>query len=91
MSLWQIYSEFTGVFFFNRANTSSSFLLISFEEFELFKSKTEFGKNYLSADLQDPELFISRNPLKETAKKAGWQGFIYDLSKLKDSPIVRLQ
>jgi len=36
-------------------------------------------------------LFIPRNPLKETAKKAGWQGFIYDLSKLKDNPIVRLK
>lgn len=56
----------------------------------LFKSKTEFGIYYLSADLQNPELFVPRKPLKETAKRAGWQGFIYDLSRLKGDPIVRL-
>ena len=57
----------------------------------LFKSKTEFGIYYLAADLQNPELFVPRNPLKETARRHGWQGFIYDLSKLKGNPIVRLK
>jgi len=57
----------------------------------LYKSKTEFGVYYLSADLQSPDLFVPRNPLKETAKRPGWQGFIYDLSKLQGNPIVRLK
>jgi type II restriction enzyme len=56
----------------------------------LYKSRTEFGIYYLSADLQVPELFSPRKPLSETAKRAGWQGFMYDLSKLKGNSIVRL-
>lgn len=39
---------------------------------------------YLSADLQPPELFRPRSPLSETAKRAGWRGFLYDLSVVKD-------
>lgn len=56
----------------------------------LYKSKKEFGIYYLSADLQNRELFVPRNPLKESAKRSDWQGFVYDLSKLKGNPIVRL-
>ena len=56
----------------------------------LYKSKNEFRIYYLSADLQVPELFVPRKPLSETAKRAGWQGFIYDLTRLKGNPIVRL-
>ena len=29
-----------------------------------------------------PEIFEPRNPLKATAKRAGWQGFYYNLTKL---------
>lgn len=46
---------------------------------------------YLSSELQLPELFIPRSPLSETAKRAGWQGFIYDLSKVNSNSIVRLK
>lgn len=56
----------------------------------LYKSKDEYGIYYLSADLQVPEFFVPRKPLSSTAKRAGWQGFIYNLSKLKGNPIVRL-
>ena len=38
-----------------------------------------FSIHYLSADLQHEELFTARTPLRETAKRAGWQGFHYDL------------
>ncbi|WP_081440966.1 DpnI domain-containing protein [Ancylobacter novellus] len=44
---------------------------------------------YLSADLQAPELFKPRKPLSATARRAGWTGFIYDLSAVHDA-IVRL-
>ena len=35
---------------------------------------------YLSADLQDRSIFKKRRPLSALAVRAGWQGFIYDLS-----------
>jgi hypothetical protein len=56
----------------------------------LYNSKREYGIYYLSADLQAPSLFVPRKPLSKTAKRAGWQGFIYDFSKLNGNPIVRL-
>jgi hypothetical protein len=41
------------------------------------------------ADLQAPEMFKPRNPLKASARRAGWQGFIYDLSILpRGIPVV---
>ena len=35
---------------------------------------------YLSADLQQPEMFKPRKPLSPTATRAGWTGFLYDLA-----------
>lgn len=45
---------------------------------------------YLSADLQRPEMFKPRSPLSATARRAGWQGFVYDLRTVKDR-FVRLR
>lgn len=45
---------------------------------------------YLPADLQTPDIFKPRNPLSETARRAGWQGFLYDLTSVK-SHFVRLK
>ncbi|OGN81244.1 MAG: hypothetical protein A2X24_12965 [Chloroflexi bacterium GWB2_54_36] len=56
----------------------------------LYKSDTEYGIYYLSADLQVPGMFIPRNPLRDTAQRHGWQGFIYDITKLRPGSIVRL-
>jgi type II restriction enzyme len=50
---------------------------------------SKFGIFYLSADLQPPELFVERNPLSMTARRAGWQGFIYNIAAVKDR-FVRL-
>ena len=36
---------------------------------------------YLSADLQMPNLFRKRAPLSKTARRAGWQGFVYETKK----------
>ena len=44
---------------------------------------------YLSADLQEPEIFEPRSPLSATAKRANWQGFYYRLTHIKDR-LVRL-
>ena len=43
-----------------------------------------FSIHYLSADLQTRELFLARKPLRETARKAGWTGFRYDLASIRD-------
>ena len=52
------------------------------------------GKNhsvfYLSADLQSKDIFIPRKPLSASAKRAGWQGFMYNISKIKNH-FVRLK
>jgi type II restriction enzyme len=45
---------------------------------------------YLSADLQTVEMFRSRTPLSDRAQRAGWQGFIYDLSSVR-TKFVRLK
>jgi len=45
---------------------------------------------YLAADLQTPELFKPRKALSETAKRAGWQGFLYDLGTVHDR-LVKLK
>jgi len=45
---------------------------------------------YLSADLQRPEMFKARAPLRDTAKRAGWQGFLYKLETVRDR-LVRIQ
>jgi hypothetical protein len=44
---------------------------------------------YLSADLQRPEMFKPRKALSETARRAGWIGFIYDLASVREA-FVRL-
>lgn len=42
--------------------------------------KAETAIYYLPADLQGPEIFRPRKPLAPSARRAGWQGFLYDLS-----------
>jgi hypothetical protein len=44
---------------------------------------------YLSADLQDSTIFEARKPLSATAKRAGWQGFMYRLTHVADR-LVRI-
>jgi len=44
---------------------------------------------YLSADLQSSRLFKRRTKLRDTARRAGWQGFRYDLASVR-SRLVRL-
>jgi len=39
---------------------------------------------YLSADLQTREMFKERPRLSESARRAGWQGFLYNLESVRD-------
>lgn len=45
---------------------------------------------YLSADLQEPSIFEPRKALSPTAKRAGWQGFYYRLSHIRER-LVRVR
>ena len=56
----------------------------------LVNGNKEYSIFYLPADLQQPSMFRERTPLSLTAKRAGWQGFIYDLSASQDR-LVRLK
>ena len=46
---------------------------------------------YLSADIQQPVMFVPRKPLSSNARRAGWQGFYYDLSTLPEGALLRLK
>ena len=52
-------------------------------------SRRRYSIPYLPADLQSPEMFKPRGPLSANARRAGWQGFIYDLEPVR-SHFVRL-
>ena len=41
--------------------------------------------------LKDENIFVKRKPLSQNARRAGWQGFNYDLSKLSSGLIRRLK
>ena len=56
----------------------------------LVKEKT-FAIYYLTADLQTLDMFVPRKPLSKDAKRAGWQGFYYDLKKLPEHAMVRIK
>jgi len=45
---------------------------------------------YLSADLQNSQMFKPRAPLSQRARRAGWRGFVYNLVPVHDS-FVRLR
>ena len=46
--------------------------------------RSKYSIFYLSADLQLPSMFQPRSPLSVKARRAGWQGFIYNLSPVHD-------
>jgi hypothetical protein len=52
-------------------------------------STKQYSIHYLAADLQRPELFKPRSPLSASARRAGWQGFVYDTAEVRTS-FVRL-
>jgi type II restriction enzyme len=49
-----------------------------------------FSIFYLAGDLQNSEMFKPRAPLSDRARRAGWQGFVYDLSSVGKN-FVRLK
>jgi hypothetical protein len=62
---------------------------IFFPLFIVMVSGTRSAVFYLSADLQSTDMFRPRTPLSATAVRAGWRGFVYDLSAALDR-VVRV-
>ena len=56
----------------------------------LVDANRKYSIFYLPADVQQPSMFHPRAPLSLTAKRVGWQGFIYDLSNA-EGRVVRLK
>lgn len=56
----------------------------------LWKSARSFAIYYLSADLQPKSMFKPRAPLSVNARRAGWQGFMYDLTAVPAGAFVRV-
>jgi len=46
--------------------------------------------DYVSADFLKPEMYVPRKPLSSQARRAGWQGFYYDLRKLDEHVVVEV-
>jgi type II restriction enzyme len=49
----------------------------------------KFAVYYLPSELQTPDIFLPREPLSAAARRAGWQGFYYDLARAGDR-IIKL-
>lgn len=64
---------------------------IYFPMFLVLKSSSACAVYYLPTDFQEAKLFIPRTPLSATAKRAGWQGFTYDLASLPTGALVRIK
>lgn len=63
---------------------------IYFPLFIVLVVNKEFSIYYLPADLQQPEMFVPRKPLSSNAKRAGWQGFYYDLNSVRQGALVKI-
>jgi hypothetical protein len=63
---------------------------IYFPLFLVLVSGRQHSIFYLSADLQTVGMFKPRTPLSDQARRVGWQGFIYDLSSVRNN-YVRLK
>ena len=63
---------------------------IYFPLYIVLKTEKKNAIYYLPVDYQDEKIFVKRKPLSKDAKRAGWQGFNYNLSILEKGIIRRL-
>lgn len=63
---------------------------IYFPLFLVLRAPSANAIYYLPTDFQSPALFAARKPLSESARRAGWQGFMYALEAVPDGAFVRL-
>ncbi len=62
---------------------------IYFPLFIVLKDGRRSSIFYLPVDYQDREIFVPRKPLSSTAKRAGWQGYYFDLANLIEEGMIR--
>ena len=63
---------------------------IYFPLFLVLKAPAGQAIYYLPTDFQTPNLFVPRKPLSASAKRAGWQGFMYDLTAIQNNALIKL-
>ena len=63
---------------------------IYFPLFIVLRSRSKSAVYYLATEFQLPKMFKKRKPLSRSAKRAGWQGFTYNLGMLDQRAVVRL-
>lgn len=63
---------------------------IYFPLYLVLRSGTESAVYYLPTEFQLPRMFKKRKPLSKTARRAGWQGFTYNIGILDQRAVVRL-
>lgn len=63
---------------------------IYFPLYLVLKAQTGQAIYYLPTDFQIAALFVPRSPLSPRAKRAGWQGFTYNLTVLHNGALIKL-
>ncbi len=63
---------------------------IYFPLFIVLRSKTKKAVFYLATEFQMPIIFKKRKPLSSAARRAGWQGFMYDMARLDKRALVQI-
>jgi type II restriction enzyme len=58
---------------------------IYFPLYLILVNQNNYSIFYLSVDNQSEEMFVPRKPLSSKARRAGWQGFIYDIKNIKNN------
>ena len=63
---------------------------IYFPLYIVLKRGQQSAVYYLPTEFQNPRMFRKRKALSRLAKRAGWQGFMYDIGNLDPRAIVRI-
>ncbi len=63
---------------------------IYFPLFLVLRNKTKKAVFYLATEFQKPSMYKKRKPLSQNARRAGWQGFIYDMASLEKGALVKI-
>lgn len=63
---------------------------VYFPLFIVLRNGNKSAVYYLPTEFQKPTLFKKRAPLSPSARRAGWQGFSYDLSSIGKEAVVRI-
>ena len=64
--------------------------VIYFPLYLVLKAPSGQSVYYLPSDFQCASMFVPRKPLSSNAKRAGWQSFMYDLTKIQEGAFVQL-